>query len=229
MMRATASFEQHLHLECWRFPSSHCQKKHGRSGSRAPAWRGRWSECSTECEWPPGREILLWSVSIQHYILTRVTVSYLFEADAGEVPQDSFHRFGQLPLAQRILLSPDNVNVVWDVIGGVVSRFALALTLKPWADVVGRPGVSCRWNVCIYGAVTLSVVHSNVHDVSSVTHVPGANKHCDHVWFRLFRVFVLHLLKQLAETLPFLGKKILLSISSIFNNLSFILSNVFVS
>lgn len=47
---------------------------------------------------------------------------------------------------------------------------------------------------------------------SSVTHVPGANKHRDHVWFRLFRVFVLHLLKQLAEGLPFLEKRIYLSI-----------------
>lgn len=43
---------------------------------------------------------------------------------------------------------------------------------------------------------------------SSVTHVPGANEHCDHVWFRLFRVLVLHLLKQLAEGLPFLEKRI---------------------
>lgn len=80
-------------------------------------------------------------------------MSYLFEADAGEVPQDSFHRVGQLSLAQRILLSPDDVNVVWDVIGSVVSRFALALTLKPRADVVGRTGVSCRWKACICCAV----------------------------------------------------------------------------
>lgn len=83
-------------------------------------------------------------VVIQHPILPRVPVSYLLEADAGEVPQDSFHRLGQLPLAQRILLSPDNVNVVWDVIGGVVSRFPLALALEPGADVVGGGGVSCR-------------------------------------------------------------------------------------
>lgn len=153
---------EHLYLECWQFLSSHCQKKHGRSGSHAPAWRGRWSECSTECEWPPGCETLPWSVLIGHYTLTCVSVSYLFEADAGEVPQDSFHRVGQLPLAQRILLGPDNVDVVWDVIGGVVSRFPLALTLKPWADVVGRSGVSCRWKVCIYGAVASSAMHSNV-------------------------------------------------------------------
>lgn len=47
---------------------------------------------------------------------------------------------------------------------------------------------------------------------SSVTHVPGANEHRDHVWFRLFRVFVLHLLKQLAEGLPFLEKRIYINI-----------------
>lgn len=81
---------------------------------------------------------------IQHRIPTQVPIRYLFEADAGEVPQDSFHRLGQLPLAQRVLLSPDNVNVVRDVFGGVVPRLSLALTLEPGADVVGRAGVSCR-------------------------------------------------------------------------------------
>lgn len=45
-----------------------------------------------------------------------------------------------------------------------------------------------------------------MRDGSRVTHVPGPNEHCDHVWFRFFGVFVLHLLKQLAETFPFLGK-----------------------
>lgn len=81
---------------------------------------------------------------IQHRIPTPVPVRYLFEADAGEVPQDSFHRLGQLPLAQRVLLSPDNVNVVRDVLGGVVPRLPLALALEPGPDVVGRAGVSCR-------------------------------------------------------------------------------------
>lgn len=39
-----------------------------------------------------------------------------------------------------------------------------------------------------------------------VTHVPGAYKHRDHVWFRLLRMFVLHLLEQLAETFSLLPR-----------------------
>lgn len=38
-------------------------------------------------------------------------------------------------------------------------------------------------------------MYANSCDGDRVTHVPGANKHRDHVWFRFFRVFVLHLLK----------------------------------
>lgn len=66
---------------------------------------------------------------------------------------------------------------------------------------------SCCWEdwrflwVCgevFYSDDTWSIMtsnNSNVYDVSIVTHVPGAKKHCDHVRLRLFRVLVLHLLK----------------------------------
>lgn len=40
-----------------------------------------------------------------------------------------------------------------------------------------------------------------------VTHVPGAHKHGDHVRLGLLRVFVLHLLKQLAETFSLLVRR----------------------
>lgn len=42
--------------------------------------------------------------------------------------------------------------------------------------------------------------------VQSVTHVPGAYKHSDHVWFWLFGMFVFHLLKQLAKTFSLLPR-----------------------
>lgn len=37
------------------------------------------------------------------------------------------------------------------------------------------------------------------------THVPGANEDGDHVWFRLLRMFILHLLEKLAEAFSLLG------------------------
>lgn len=68
---------------------------------------------------------------------------HLFEADVCDVPQDPFDGFGQLPLAQGVLLGPDDVNVVRDMIGGVVPRLPLTFALKPRADVVRGAGVSC--------------------------------------------------------------------------------------
>ena len=79
------------------------------------------------------------------YFKAFVRVTHLFKADVCDVPQDAFHHVSPLPLAQRILLSPDDVKVMRDVIGGVVLCPPLALTLKPRADVVGRTGISCRF------------------------------------------------------------------------------------
>lgn len=78
---------------------------------------------------------------------------HLFEADICDVPQDTFDRFGQLPLAQRVLLGPDDVDVVRDVIGGVVLRLPLTFTLKPRTDVVRRAGVSCGGTRCVISHV----------------------------------------------------------------------------
>lgn len=79
------------------------------------------------------------------WLYSFVRVTHLFKADVCDVPQDAFHRVSPLPLSQRILLSPDDIKVMRDVIRRVVLRLPLALTLKPRADVVGRTGVSCRF------------------------------------------------------------------------------------
>lgn len=85
-----------------------------------------------------------------------VAVTHLFKADVCDVPQDPFHRVGPLPLAQRILLRPDDVEVMRDVICGVVPGLSLALTLEPGADVVGGTGVSCGgYGRVFYCCITL--------------------------------------------------------------------------
>lgn len=69
-------------------------------------------------------------------------VSYLFEADVCDVPQGILHYVGPFPLTQRILLSPDHIDIVRDVVCSVVSSFALAFALKPGVDVERRRGIS---------------------------------------------------------------------------------------
>lgn len=71
-------------------------------------------------------------------------VAHLFEVHIGDLPQHAFHRVGPLALAQRILLSADDVDVVRDVIGRVVSRPPLAFTLEPGLDVGWRTGIACE-------------------------------------------------------------------------------------
>ena len=78
-------------------------------------------------------------------LLTVLVLTHLFKADVCDFPQDSFHRVCPLPFTQRILLSPDDVEIVRDVICRVIACLPLALTLKPRVDVVGRTGVSCRF------------------------------------------------------------------------------------
>lgn len=70
-------------------------------------------------------------------------MTHLFEAEVSHVPQNAFDRVRPLALAQRILLGADDVDVVRDVIGSVVSCFALAFALEPGVDVVRRTGISC--------------------------------------------------------------------------------------
>lgn len=72
------------------------------------------------------------------------SATHLFEAEVGDVPQDALDRVRPLALAERILLRADDIDVVWDVIGRVVSRLALAFTLEPCADVVRRAGIACK-------------------------------------------------------------------------------------
>lgn len=204
--------ELRAYPECWRSPSSRCLRKRGRSGFRAQAWPGPQSECSTECGSPPGCQRIIRSSSTLHLhsavIVYFVTVTDLFEADIRDVPQDTFHCVCPFPLTQGILLSPNNINVMRDVIRSVVPRLPLALALKPGVDVVGSAGISWelmgKYFTVLPHYLSWIQIHSNMKEGNIVTHVPGADKHCDHVWFRLFRVFVLHLLKQLAEPLPFL-------------------------
>lgn len=74
-----------------------------------------------------------------------VTVTHLFKADVCDVPQDALHRVRPFLLAQRILLSPDDVEIMRDVVGGVVSCLSLTLTVKPGVDVGGRTGIPCRF------------------------------------------------------------------------------------
>lgn len=71
-------------------------------------------------------------------------VAHLFEVHIGDLPQHAFHCVGPLPLTQRILLSADDVDVVRDVIGCVVSRPPLAFTLEPGVDVGRRTGIACE-------------------------------------------------------------------------------------
>lgn len=69
--------------------------------------------------------------------------THLLEADVCDALQDVLHRVGPLPLAQRILLRPDHVEVMRDVVGAVVSRLPLAFALKPRFKVVGGGSVPC--------------------------------------------------------------------------------------
>lgn len=69
--------------------------------------------------------------------------AHLFKADVGDIPQDTFDGVCPVPLTHRVLLRPDDVEVVWDVICGVVPRLPLALALEPGFDVGGRSGISC--------------------------------------------------------------------------------------
>ena len=92
---------------------------------------------------------------------------------------------------------------MWDVICRVFLCHALDLTLKPGVNVLRRTSISCGFeNLFLYHQFIQMYSTAEYHIV--VTHVPGANKHCDHVWFRLFKVLVLHLLKQLTEAFSFL-------------------------
>lgn len=70
--------------------------------------------------------------------------AHLFELQVSHVPQDALDGVRPLALAQRILLGADDVDVVRDVIGRVVSRLALTFALEPGADVVRRTSVACK-------------------------------------------------------------------------------------
>lgn len=76
--------------------------------------------------------------------------TYLLEADVGDVAQHALHRVGPLPLAQRVLLGPDHVQVVGDVVGAVVPRLPLTFALEPGGDVVWRPRVSCTVSLLLF-------------------------------------------------------------------------------
>lgn len=71
------------------------------------------------------------------YVLT-----HLLEANVCDVPQDTFQRLSPLSVSQRILLTPDDIKIVWNMICSVVLRLPLTLTLKPGVDVVGWTSVS---------------------------------------------------------------------------------------
>lgn len=131
-----------------------------------------------------------------------VTATHLLEADVGDVPQDALQCFEPLSLSQRIFLSPNDVNIVWDMICCVILRLPLTLTLKPGVNLVGRTSISC--GLFLDDQLCISQMDSITKCETLITHIPGANKHPDHVGFGLFWVFVLHLLKQLTEAFSFL-------------------------
>lgn len=137
---------------CWRFLSSRCLKKHERSCFHAQAWPGPRYEYSTVCELPPGClemfrifESLVLCVCIQLQIQNFATVTHLFKANVCDVPQDTFHCICPFSLTQRILLSPNDIKIMWNMICCVILCLPLALTLKPGVDVRGRAGISCRF------------------------------------------------------------------------------------
>lgn len=134
-----------MYPACWRSPSSRCLRTRGRSCSRVQASPEPRSVCSTGCGSPPGCQ----ETKVTHRCGAHarppysVTFTHLFEADVGDFPQDTFQCVCPLPLPQRVLLGPDDVEVMRDVICRVVSGLALSFTLKPGVDVVWRTGVSC--------------------------------------------------------------------------------------
>lgn len=135
-------------------------------------------------------------------------VTHLFKAYICDIPQGTFHGICPFLLTQRILLSPNHVNIVRDVIGSVVTCLSLAFALKPRFDVVHGTSIPCglwssfneEFHYCSHIEINYILAEFDI------THVPGANKHCDHVWLRLFRVLVLHLLKKLTKALSLLLK-----------------------
>lgn len=95
--------------------------------------------------WRSKDDRMLLYCSTKNQLCFFMKVTDLFKADVCDVSQDTFHRVRPFPLAQRILLSPNDVEVVWDVISGVVLCLALAFTLEPGVDVVGSTSITCRF------------------------------------------------------------------------------------
>lgn len=93
--------------------------------------------------WVLEDDALLLCTCVQLPLSYFVAVTHLFKADVCDAPQDILHCVDPLPLSQRILLTPNDIEIMRDVIRGVVPRLPLALTLKPGVDVGGWIGISC--------------------------------------------------------------------------------------
>lgn len=132
--------------KCWQSPSSHYLKTHERSCFHALAWPAPQSECSRVCESPPDVwRCLIYSGSCSALELSClfVTVTHLLEANVCDIPQNTFQCVGPLSVTQRILLSANDINVMWNMICSVVLCLPQTLTLKPRINVVGRTSITC--------------------------------------------------------------------------------------
>ena len=74
-------------------------------------------------------------------------MSHLLEAEVSDVAQCVLQGVSPKRLSQLVLLSSNDVDVMRDVVGGVVSCLSLALTLEPRLHVVGRTASSCGFMV----------------------------------------------------------------------------------
>ena len=77
----------------------------------------------------------------------------LFEADVGDASQGVLHSVDPVLLPQRVLLGADDVDVMGDVVGRVVARLALTLTLEPRRDVLRRASVAWDQRLEVIGRI----------------------------------------------------------------------------
>lgn len=130
---------------------------------------------------------LICSCSSSEFSCLFVTVTHLLEANVCDIPQDTFQCVGPFSLTQRILLSANDINIMWNMICGVILCFPQTLTLKPRVNVVGRTSITCGFgDLFLDNQLHIIQMKSITKCEIVITHIPGANEHSDHVWFRLF-------------------------------------------
>lgn len=137
----------------------------------------------------------------------------MFEVNVSIAAKGCFDMFCPLSLPLRVFLSPQGVDVMREQSDRLVRGVSQTTARHPRLQAARRRGTTCvTQNKTINHQNNLLPPPQHINEsfvkqtiiMSMLTHIPGANKHRDHVRFTQLRVPGFHHLEELAEGVTFL-------------------------